>query len=92
MPFGQLVLGPAGSGKSTYCNGVQHYLTLAGRKVAVINLDPGCDALPYPVRQALLAAQRRRRAVARTQRVLRPLTPRTRSPLRPSALLTCALS
>jgi predicted PilT family ATPase len=30
MPFGQLVVGPPGSGKTTYCNGMQHYLTLSG--------------------------------------------------------------
>ena len=30
MPFGLLVCGPPGSGKSTFCNGLQHYLTLAG--------------------------------------------------------------
>ncbi len=28
--FGQLVLGPAGSGKTTFCNGMLHYLTLSG--------------------------------------------------------------
>ena len=47
MPFGQLVIGPAGSGKTTYCNGMQQYLTLTGRKTAVINLDPANDSLPY---------------------------------------------
>lgn len=47
MPFGQLAIGPPGSGKTTYCNGMQQYLTLLGRKVAVVNLDPANDALPY---------------------------------------------
>ena len=47
MPFGQLVVGPPGSGKSTYCNGMQQYLSALGRKVAVINLDPANDAVPY---------------------------------------------
>lgn len=47
MPFGQLVIGPAGSGKTTYCNGMQQYLTLLGRKTVVVNLDPANDALPY---------------------------------------------
>lgn len=47
MPFGQLVTGPPGSGKSTYCNGMQQYLTALGRKVAIINLDPANDKLPY---------------------------------------------
>jgi len=47
MVFGQVVIGPPGSGKTTYCNGMSQFLTLIGRKVAVINLDPANDALPY---------------------------------------------
>ncbi len=47
MAFGQLVVGPPGIGKTTYCNGMQQFLTLTGRKVAVVNLDPANDALPY---------------------------------------------
>ena len=47
MGFGQVVVGPPGSGKSTYCNGMQQFLTAAGRNVAVINLDPANDTLPY---------------------------------------------
>ncbi|XP_071730925.1 GPN-loop GTPase QQT1-like [Rutidosis leptorrhynchoides] len=47
MVFGQVVIGPPGSGKTTYCNGMQQYLQLIGRKVAVINLDPANDSLPY---------------------------------------------
>lgn len=47
MPFGQLVVGPAGSGKTTYCNGMQQYLTLLGRKTVIVNLDPANDSLPY---------------------------------------------
>eukprot|EP00879_Flechtneria_rotunda_P006034 GHRR01006346.1.p1 GENE.GHRR01006346.1~~GHRR01006346.1.p1 ORF type:complete len:334 (+),score=112.45 GHRR01006346.1:132-1133(+) len=47
MPFGQLVIGPPGSGKTTYCNGVEQYLTALGRKVAIINLDPANDVLPF---------------------------------------------
>ncbi|XP_073003418.1 GPN-loop GTPase QQT1 isoform X1 [Typha latifolia] len=47
MVFGQVVIGPPGSGKTTYCNGMADFLKLIGRKVAVINLDPANDALPY---------------------------------------------
>ena len=47
MLFGQLVVGPPGSGKSTCCKGLQHYFQLTGRSVAVVNLDPANDALPY---------------------------------------------
>lgn len=48
MPvFGQIVIGPPGSGKSTYCAGMMEFLTGLGRKVAVVNLDPANDNLPY---------------------------------------------
>ena len=47
MSFGQLVIGPPGAGKTTYCNGMQQYLGLLGRKTAVVNLDPANDVLPY---------------------------------------------
>jgi hypothetical protein len=45
--FGQVVIGPPGSGKSTYCKAMREFLTGLGRKVAVVNLDPGNDILPY---------------------------------------------
>ncbi|KAL2894980.1 GPN-loop GTPase QQT1 [Bienertia sinuspersici] len=47
MVFGQVVIGPPGSGKTTYCNGMSQFLPLIGRKVAIINLDPANDSLPY---------------------------------------------
>eukprot|EP00891_Asterochloris_glomerata_P002985 jgi/Astpho2/2985/e_gw1.00051.152.1_t len=47
MPFGQLVVGPPGSGKTTYCNGMQQFLSLMGRKTVIVNLDPANDSLPY---------------------------------------------
>ena len=47
MPFGQLVIGPPGSGKTTYCPGMQQYLRAIGRSAAIVNLDPANDALPY---------------------------------------------
>eukprot|EP00976_Prorocentrum_cordatum_P052954 1068181-Prorocentrum_minimum.AAC.3 len=47
MVYGQVVVGPPGAGKSTYCTGMQQYFELTGRKVAIINLDPANDELPY---------------------------------------------
>jgi GTPase SAR1 family protein len=47
MPFGQLVIGPPGSGKTTYCLAMQEFIRKLGRKVAVVNLDPANDSLPY---------------------------------------------
>ena len=46
--YGQLVIGPPGSGKSTYCAGMKQFLTGLGRKVTVVNLDPANHVLPYP--------------------------------------------
>lgn len=49
MPFGQIVIGPPGSGKSTYCHGVQQFFNAIGRSSAIINLDPANDRLNYDV-------------------------------------------
>lgn len=48
MPFAQLVIGPPGSGKSTYCNGMHQFMSAIGRKCSVVNLDPANDATSYP--------------------------------------------
>ncbi|KAI4205809.1 MAG: hypothetical protein LQ346_001388 [Caloplaca aetnensis] len=48
MPFAQLVIGPPGSGKSTYCDGMQQFLSAIGRKCSVVNLDPANDHTSYP--------------------------------------------
>lgn len=45
--FGQLVTGPPGAGKSTYCHGMYQFLTALGRPVSVINLDPAVTDPPY---------------------------------------------
>ncbi len=34
------VLGPPGSGKTTFCNGMSQFLGAVGRKASVVNLDP----------------------------------------------------
>ncbi|EGV63896.1 hypothetical protein PSN45_004023 [Yamadazyma tenuis] len=47
--FGQIVIGPPGSGKSTYCYGMHQFLSAIGRKPSIINLDPANDSVPYPV-------------------------------------------
>ncbi|KAI5806757.1 hypothetical protein DFH27DRAFT_512066 [Peziza echinospora] len=48
MPFAQLVIGPPGSGKSTYCNGMHQFMGAIGRKCSVVNLDPANDRTGYP--------------------------------------------
>lgn len=45
--FGQLVIGPAGSGKTTYCHAMSSLLQELGRNVITINLDPANDVLPF---------------------------------------------
>ena len=48
MPFGEIVLGPPGSGKSTYCYAKHQLFEALGRPIAVVNLDPANDNIPYP--------------------------------------------
>jgi GTPase SAR1 family protein len=48
MPFAQLVLGSPGAGKSTFCNGMQQFMSAIGRKCSVVNLDPANDHTGYP--------------------------------------------
>ncbi|XP_037237550.1 GPN-loop GTPase 2 [Falco rusticolus] len=47
LAFGQVVIGPPGSGKTTYCHGMQQFMGRIGRKVTVVNLDPANEAMPY---------------------------------------------
>ncbi|NWZ43566.1 GPN2 GTPase, partial [Brachypodius atriceps] len=48
LAFGQVVIGPPGSGKTTYCHAMHTFLSQLGRSVAVVNLDPANEALPCP--------------------------------------------
>ena len=43
MRYAQIVCGPAGSGKSTYCAAVATHARDAGRSVTVVNLDPAAE-------------------------------------------------
>lgn len=47
--FGQVVIGPPGSGKSTYCAAMKSKLLSKNRKCIIINLDPQVTLheLPY---------------------------------------------
>lgn len=47
MSFGQLIVGPPGCGKTTYCHGFSQFLRGIGRETAIINLDPANDGIPY---------------------------------------------
>ena len=45
--FGQIIIGPPGSGKSTYCAAVAKVMRSMGRKVGIINLDFANEEPPY---------------------------------------------
>lgn len=47
MRYGQLVLGPAGSGKSTYCATIKQHFEDAGKVMNVVNLDPAAEHFDY---------------------------------------------
>jgi GPN-loop GTPase len=45
--YGQLVIGPPGSGKSTYCHKITEFYKQLNRNVAVVNLDPANENMQY---------------------------------------------
>jgi GTPase SAR1 family protein len=45
--YAQLILGPAGSGKSTYCKYIQEHALAQKRIIKVINLDPAAEKFSY---------------------------------------------
>ncbi|KAL7294302.1 hypothetical protein TKK_0012315 [Trichogramma kaykai] len=47
MRYGQIVIGPAGSGKSTYCSAMQRHAANDRRTVDVVNLDPAAEHFDY---------------------------------------------
>uniref|UniRef100_A0A1E1XCX4 GPN-loop GTPase 3 n=1 Tax=Amblyomma aureolatum TaxID=187763 RepID=A0A1E1XCX4_9ACAR len=49
MRYAQLVMGPAGSGKSTYCSTIAKHCEAIGRVVHIVNLDPAAEYFDYNV-------------------------------------------
>lgn len=45
----QIVMGPAGSGKSTYCNTIAEHCSATSRNVHIANLDPAAEHFNYDV-------------------------------------------
>ncbi|XLR04799.1 hypothetical protein HN51_059673 [Arachis hypogaea] len=48
MGYAQLVIGPAGSGKSTYCSSLYKHCA-AQRTMYIVILDPAAENFEYPV-------------------------------------------
>ncbi|ODV97922.1 hypothetical protein PACTADRAFT_47755 [Pachysolen tannophilus NRRL Y-2460] len=44
---GVLTLGPAGVGKSTFCNSIISYMQSIGRRAHIVNLDPAAEPTEY---------------------------------------------
>ncbi|XP_042509569.1 GPN-loop GTPase 3-like isoform X2 [Macadamia integrifolia] len=49
MGYAQLVIGPAGGGKSTYCSSWYQHCVSVGRTIHIVNLDPATESFDYPV-------------------------------------------
>lgn len=47
--YAQFVMGPAGSGKSTYCYTMYKHCNDIKRKINIINLDPAAEDIKYPI-------------------------------------------
>lgn len=47
MRYAQVVIGPAGSGKSTYCKTIQEHAANDNRVIEIVNLDPACEVFNY---------------------------------------------
>ncbi|XP_055850049.1 GPN-loop GTPase 3 [Episyrphus balteatus] len=47
MRYAQIVMGPAGSGKSTYCAFMQRHAEDMKRSISVVNLDPAAEHFDY---------------------------------------------
>jgi len=45
--YGQLVIGPPGSGKTTFCHKIAQFYKELNRKFAIVNLDPANENMQY---------------------------------------------
>ena len=45
--FGVLVMGPAGAGKTTFCNALIQHLQTTRRSCFYVNLDPAAETFSY---------------------------------------------
>ncbi|XP_021959362.1 GPN-loop GTPase 3 [Folsomia candida] len=47
MRFAQIVMGPAGTGKSTYCSHLEKRAEASHRNIRIVNLDPAAETFNY---------------------------------------------
>jgi hypothetical protein len=47
--YAQLIIGPAGSGKSTYCSQLNEHFISLNRRLNIVNFDPAADYFDYPL-------------------------------------------
>jgi len=47
MRFAQIVMGPAGTGKSTYCSHLEKHAQATKRAIRIVNLDPAAEKFDY---------------------------------------------
>ena len=47
--YGQIIMGPAGAGKSTFTARIQEHVHARGKSLHVINLDPAAEHFAYDV-------------------------------------------
>lgn len=45
--YGQLIIGPPGSGKTSYCHKISEFYKQLNRKVTIVNLDPANENMLY---------------------------------------------
>jgi GPN-loop GTPase len=47
--YAHIIMGPAGCGKSTYCQTLSKHFEVLRRSVKIVNLDPAAEYFEYPV-------------------------------------------
>lgn len=57
--YGQLVIGPPGSGKTTYCHKINEFYKELERNVAVVNLDPANEQMSYNAQIDIVSTEKK---------------------------------
>lgn len=57
--YGQLVIGPPGSGKTTYCHKINEFYKELERNVGVVNLDPANEQMSYNAQIDIVSTEKK---------------------------------